>query len=89
MITKNLGLFLNILEHYQFSNENLSKIMEGVIEWLLFNAYSRIFSAITWSWGPLDFYSFSSLKQQSADRHVATLRHIIKIPCQPVFAFSL
>jgi hypothetical protein len=55
----------------------LPKIMEGVIEWLLFNAYSRIFSAITWSWGPLDFYSFSSLKQQSADRHVATLRHII------------
>jgi hypothetical protein len=32
MITKNLGLFLNILEHYQFSNENLPKIMEGVIE---------------------------------------------------------
>ena len=42
MITKDLCLFLNILEHYQFSNENLPKIMEGVIEWLLFNAYSRI-----------------------------------------------
>jgi hypothetical protein len=28
----------------------------------------------------LDFYSASSLKQQSADRHVAPLRHIILIP---------
>ena len=36
----------------------------------------------------LDFYSGSSLKQQSAGRHVATLRHIILIPSQPVFDFS-
>jgi hypothetical protein len=36
----------------------------------------------------LDFYSASSLKQQSADRHVATLGHIILIPSQPVFALS-
>jgi hypothetical protein len=36
----------------------------------------------------LDFYSASSLKQQSADRHVAPLRHIILIPSQPVFALS-
>ena len=28
----------------------------------------------------LDFYSTSSLKQQSADRHVAPLGHIIMIP---------
>jgi hypothetical protein len=35
----------------------------------------------------LDFYS-ASLKQQSADRNVAQLRHIILIPSQPVFAFS-
>jgi len=34
----------------------------------------------------LDFYSASSLKQQSADRHVAPLGHIILIPSQPVFA---
>jgi len=33
----------------------------------------------------LDFYSASSLKQQSADRHVAPLGHIIMIPSQPVF----
>jgi len=36
----------------------------------------------------LDFYSASSLKQQSADRHVAPLGHIILIPNQPVFTIS-
>ena len=36
----------------------------------------------------LDFYGTSSLKQQSADRHVATLRHIILIPSQLIFAQS-
>jgi hypothetical protein len=36
----------------------------------------------------LDFYSASSLKQQSADWHDAPLGHIIQIPCQPVFALS-
>ena len=33
----------------------------------------------------LDFYSTSSLKQQSAHRHVAPLGHIILIPSQTVF----
>jgi hypothetical protein len=38
----------------------------------------------------LYFYSASSLKQQSAGRHVAPLEHIILIPSQPVFhSFSL
>jgi hypothetical protein len=36
----------------------------------------------------LDFYSASSLKQQSAGRHVAPLGHIILIPGQPIFALS-
>jgi len=36
----------------------------------------------------LDFYSASSLKQQSASRHVAPIGHIILIPSQPVFALS-
>jgi hypothetical protein len=36
----------------------------------------------------LDFYSASSLKQQSVDRHAALLGHIILIPIQPVFAPS-
>jgi hypothetical protein len=34
----------------------------------------------------LDFHSASSLKQQSAGRHVAPLGHIILIPSQSVFA---
>ena len=36
----------------------------------------------------LDFYSASSLNQQSAERHVAPLGHIILIPSQPVFTLS-
>ena len=36
----------------------------------------------------LDIDSASSLKQQSAGRHVAPLGHIILIPSQPVFALS-
>ena len=38
--------------------------------------------------GELDFYSASSLKQQSADRHVAPLGHISLIPNKPVFALT-
>jgi hypothetical protein len=37
----------------------------------------------------LDFCSVSSLKQQSAGRHVAPLGHINLIPSLPVFALSL
>jgi hypothetical protein len=36
----------------------------------------------------LDFNSASSLKRQSADRHVAPHGHIILILIQPVFALS-
>jgi hypothetical protein len=35
-----------------------------------------------------DFYSTSSLKQQSAGRQVAPLEHIILIPSQQAFALS-
>jgi hypothetical protein len=36
----------------------------------------------------MDFYSASSMKQQSVDRHIAPLGHIIPIPSQSVFALS-
>ena len=36
----------------------------------------------------LDFYSASSLKQQSVDRHVTPLGHISLILSQPVFALT-
>jgi hypothetical protein len=36
----------------------------------------------------LDFYSASSLKQQSVGRHVAPLGHFILIPSQPMFALE-
>jgi hypothetical protein len=35
-----------------------------------------------------NFYCASSLKQHSADSHVAPLRHVILIQSQPVFALS-
>jgi hypothetical protein len=36
----------------------------------------------------MDFYSANSLKQQSVDRHVTPLGHIILILSQPIFALS-
>jgi len=36
----------------------------------------------------LDFYTASSLKQQSAGRHVTPLGHAILTPSQPVFSLS-
>jgi len=36
----------------------------------------------------MDFYGASSLKQQSAERHVAPFGHIILISSQPVFDLS-
>ena len=36
----------------------------------------------------LDFYSASSLKQQSANRHVDRLGYVVLIPCEPVFDLS-
>jgi hypothetical protein len=60
-------------------------LLEKKKERLLFNANSAISQLYH---GELDFYNASSLKQQSADRHVAPLGHIILIPSQPVFAIS-
>ena len=37
----------------------------------------------------LNLYSASSLKQQSAGKHVAQLRHIILILSQPVFPLKV
>jgi hypothetical protein len=75
-----------------------------VSEWLLFNAYSAIFQLyhgknklifnemmvrfVLDQHAELDFYSASSLKQQSSGRRVAPLGHIILIPSWPVFALS-
>ena len=66
---------------------------EWVSEWFLFNANSGIFqlyhgeNKLIYN-AMIDFYSASSLKQQSAGRQVAPLGHIILIPSQPVFALS-
>jgi hypothetical protein len=75
-----------------------------VSEWLLFNANSSIFhlyhEQVNFQWNDYavhfvldqhaesDFHNASSLKQQSTDRHVTPLGHIILIPSQPVFTLS-
>ena len=76
---------------------------ENKSEWLLFNANFSAISwqeQDNFQWdndevrfvldlhAELDFYSASSLKQQSTGRHVAPLGHIILISSQPVFALS-
>ena len=48
--------------------------------------YDEVCFVLTQS-AELEFYCASSLKQQSAGRHVASLRHIIMIPSQPVLLF--
>ena len=73
------------------------KIIQFVVELSYIMARTILFSMKRWWGGPLctrptrlvDLYSASSLKQWSADRYVAPLWHIILIPSQPVFAFSL
>jgi hypothetical protein len=60
-------------------------------EWLSFNAKSAIFQLYHGENKLIFneiFYSASSLKQQSADRHVTPFGHIILIPRQPVFDLS-
>jgi hypothetical protein len=52
--------------------------------------------SMRWWWGSLctrptrglEFYSACSLKQQSLDRHVAPLGHIILIPSEPICVLS-
>jgi hypothetical protein len=72
-----------------------------VSEWFLFYDKSANFSTISWREHVtfdndvcvvldqhINLCSASSLTQQSTDRHVASLRHIIMIPSQPVFALT-
>ena len=56
---------------------------------LMFNEIDDVVCFVLDQHALLDFYDgASSLKQQSADRHVTQFRHIILILSQPVFALS-
>ena len=69
-------------------------------EWLLFNTKAAIFQLyqVNLQWkddevrfvldqqAELDFYNASLLKQESTDKYIASLGHIILNPIQPVFA---
>ena len=78
--TLNIYIFLfcwNRSDVSPFFFPNLMKSLEWVNEWVI------VANSVE-----LDFYSASSLKQQSAGRHVTPLWHIILIPGQQVFALS-
>jgi hypothetical protein len=86
---------------YKTKCTNVS-LSDWVSERLLLNANSAISwrEQVNFQWdddevrlildqhAELDCYSASSLKQQSAGRHVAPLEHIILISSKPVFAIS-
>ena len=57
-------------------------------EWVNYQWDDDEFTFVLDQHAELDLYSASSLKQQSTDRNVASLLHIILIPRQPVFALS-
>ena len=81
---------------------NVFKLLLLLSKWSLFNVNSAIFllfhdenklifSEIRFLLNQhteLEFHSTSSLKQQTAGRHVASLGHIILIPSQTVFALT-
>ena len=67
-------------------------------KWAIFSSVMARTSYFQWNDGDvrfvldqhaeLDFFSASTLKQQSAGRHIAPLGHIILIPSQPVYALT-
>ena len=73
-------------------------LFEWVSKWLLIKHRQREQVNVQWEddeirfvldqHAQLDLYSASSLIQQSADRHVAPLGHVILIPSQPVFVLA-
>jgi hypothetical protein len=88
---------LNAIEKYK--DPELSEWMSLTpIQQFFSYIMARISSfSMRWWWGPLCtwptrwielLYRASTLKQQSANRHVAPLGHIILIPNQPVFSLS-
>ena len=86
------------------SAENIIRMSEWVSEWLLLRQHSNFSAIswreqVNFLWEDdeflfilehtkLDFYSASSLKQQSIGNYVTPLWHIFLIPSQPVFVFS-
>jgi len=60
----------------------------SAISWREQATFGEMMSACTRPMCLVEFYSASSLKHQSACRHVAPLGHIILIPSQPVFALT-
>ena len=69
---------------HQMSNFSAISWREQVTFWWDDNDFRFVLDQHT----ELDFYSATSLKQQSVYRHVTPLGHIILNPCQPFFALT-
>ena len=65
-------IIFNVLKEYCISKEEDDDEVRFVLD----------------QYAELDFYSASSLKQQSASRHVAPIGHIILFPSQLVFILT-
>ena len=68
--------------HWGYSKSNMTGVTSGA------EIHNDEFRFLLDQHAELDFYSASTLKQQSAGRHVAPLGHIILILSQPVLALS-
>jgi hypothetical protein len=85
-----------------FNQINTIRIFSCFSEWVIvvYHQFSNFSEQVDFQWNDdevrfvldqhaeLEFYSASSLKQQSTYRHVLPLGHIILIPSQPVFVLS-
>ena len=69
------------------ANSSLFQLYHGENK-LIFNKMMMIIRFVLDQHAQLELYGVSSLKQQSAGRHVAPLGHIILIPSQLIFALS-
>jgi hypothetical protein len=74
------------LRRVHAASYNTNRIGGVMVRVLASSAVDRGFGFVLDQHTELDFYIASSLKQQSADRHVAPLGHIILTPSRPVFA---
>jgi len=69
------------------SNEQFFSYIMAIISYILTRRWWYLLCIRPARW--IGFYRASSLKQQSAGRHVAPLGHMILFPVQPVFALPL
>jgi hypothetical protein len=84
---KEIKISVLIVENFQYLSKKTPKKLKSV---KILKTFTHVMRGrfVLYQHTELDFYSASSLKQQSTDRHVAPLGHIILILSQPVFVLT-